>query len=326
MTEPFAARPLGARLRLLRFSNVASPMADVLAGAAVAAPLCKAPIAAPRLWVAMVASAALYHAGMAFNDVADRAEDRRTRPDRPIVSGRVTSREAIVTATLLLSTGVGLSLWIGNAPVVVPLAAVVLLYDFATPRGSLAGPLLLGAARALNVLAGSVAAGMPLPYTGELGSGGETWVLGIASGYGIAIGGLSLFALGEDRPWSALRASVAGLTAFAGLVFGYACFARLQGSFDRGPAGLVWPPHVAAVVGWALCVAWIPLVEPASVVLGASRPWTGERVGQVVGAGLRSTFVFHALLFLLCGWPTGALFCGVGYAVGRVLARWIPPT
>ena len=46
-------------------------------------------------------SAALYMAGMAFNDIADRDEDAEVRPNRPIPSGQVSFAGAIACAFAL---------------------------------------------------------------------------------------------------------------------------------------------------------------------------------------------------------------------------------
>jgi hypothetical protein len=201
------------------------------------------------------------------------------------------------------------------------LAATVLLYDFGTRRGSFAGPLLLGLARGVNVLAGYAAAGGADAFSVQTGGGLPVEVLTIAGGYGAAIAGLSLFALAEDQPWSRARAVIAALTSIAGLFAAYAAAAAWKSA--SASFGAIEPRSACL---FASSLFWIPLVEPASIVLGPSRPWTPDRVGQVVGAGLRAIFVFHALILLLAGAPLGAAFCGAGYAAARVLSRWIPPT
>jgi hypothetical protein len=130
-------------------------------------------------------------------------------------------------------------------------------------------------------------------------------------GYGLSILGLSIFALAEDRPWSVVRARFAALVAVAGLALGFLAL-----------------PELPAAGAPRLLVAgafWIPLIEPLSIVLGPPRPWTPDRVGQVVGAGLRATLVFHALVGAATAFPQLSLFCGIGYVVSRVVARWIPP-
>ncbi|HKD99535.1 MAG TPA: UbiA family prenyltransferase [Planctomycetota bacterium] len=277
-----------ARLRLLRASNLPSPAADVLAGSALGGS-----IDGSRAALAVAASVAIYHAGMALNDWADRAEDAHTRPSRPIPSGAVSPREALVTGLALVAIAIVASAAAGNLAVVGPLAGVVLLYDLAIPRGSWPGPLALGLARALNLLGGMAIAGVELPRS----------AVPMACGYGAYVAGVSFFALGEDRPWSGARAAAAAAFAVGGLAIA-----------------------ASTLAGAAASLLWCVLLEPASLVLGPPRPWTPDRVGALVGAGLRGTLVFDAVVAASSGFPSIALACGAGYAISRLLARWIPPT
>lgn len=310
---PFASTPLGARLRLLRFSNFPSPIADVLAGAAIARIVVRPqsgvlPVEPPwddsKLIFAIVASVCIYHAGMIFNDVADRAEDTKTRSDRPIPSGAVSVTEATVAGIILTLAAVASSFLAGNWKVILPLIAVVYGYNFVSKRGSWFGPVLLGCARGLNVFAAIFAfndidAGY---YPSALACDSKPAIVA-AAGYGAAIMGLSIFAINEDRPFSKIRSALGGIVAVAGIFVASAS---------------LWEPI------WAL--AWIPFVEPLSVILGPPRPWTPDRVGQLVGAGLRSTMIYQALVCYSCGAYYFSAFCGAGYLFARILAKWIPPT
>jgi 4-hydroxybenzoate polyprenyltransferase len=310
MASGFAASWLGTRLRLLRFSNIFSPAADVLSGAALAraALLSRDPAVAPlpsptdaRLALAAIASVSIYHAGMVFNDVADRREDVATRPDRPIPSGSVPVAEAVLMGTFFTILSLSLAWVAGTVLIAFPLAAVVLVYDFVTKRGSAAGPLFLGLARALNVLAGAAAVDATW-LRATLQNLQFTPVHAVAAGYGLAICGLSIFAIQEDRPFSRMRSTVAAVLALAGIGI----------AFQPLPDG-------------ALALAWIPLVEPLSVIFGPARSWNSARVGMLVGAGLRSTLLFHALAAYSVGVPAVAGFCGFGYLAARAMARVIPP-
>jgi 4-hydroxybenzoate polyprenyltransferase len=302
--------PALARLRLLRFSNFGSPICDVLTGfaAAIAA---GAKFDAWKLLLASLASACVYHSGMIWNDVADRREDAATRPHRPIPSGGVSLREAVTWGLLTWTAAIVLSILAGNWRIMAPLAIVVLAYDLAIPRGNSMGPVFLGVARGLNLLGGYAAAGGKLPFLDDALTE-NTKIVYAAAGYAASIAGLSFFALGEDRPWSAARAAGAQILAFAGLAAAFLFLTSIAQDEPNSP--------LAA----ALC--WIPWIEPLSIILGPPRPWTPDRVGQVVGAGLRGTFVFNALACVILAMPQFAVFCGIGYVAARVLARWIPPT
>jgi hypothetical protein len=104
----------------------------------------------------ILVSACLYAAGVIFNDVADRQIDRKERPNRPIPSGKITQRNAIFLALLLIVISITVSYFISAATftVVLLLITIILLYDFVL-KDSLFGPAAMGAARVLNILLGA---------------------------------------------------------------------------------------------------------------------------------------------------------------------------
>jgi 4-hydroxybenzoate polyprenyltransferase len=154
-----------ALAQLLRLPNVFTAFADIALGAAVGASLL--PSADQSYWIAMgliaVASGCLYLAGMVWNDVFDRAEDTQARAFRPIPSGRVTVRTAIVLGVVLMLLGLGLAALAGvpgrdvwsHEPLVhaACIAVAVLLYDGGLKRTPI-GPVAMAVCRFLNVLFG----------------------------------------------------------------------------------------------------------------------------------------------------------------------------
>lgn len=141
-------------VELIRPANVATAIADVLAGYAVAG------LAAPRAVALLLpATACLYAGGIVFNDVFDRAIDSTERPERPIPSGRIGATQAAVFGGALLSTGVGLA-FLANATAgltALAIAGAVLLYDAWSKHHGLVGPVNMGLCRALNLLLGIAA-------------------------------------------------------------------------------------------------------------------------------------------------------------------------
>ena len=101
-------------------------------------------------------SVCLYAAGIIFNDVADRKIDRKERPNRPIPSGKITLRNAIVLAILLVVISVAVSYLISSATFIVAVLLIVLIavYDFVL-KDSLFGPGFMAGTRVLNVLLGA---------------------------------------------------------------------------------------------------------------------------------------------------------------------------
>lgn len=149
----------GDLLDLIRFPNVFTAFADVLAGYLFAGGL---PLDWKHSAPVWVASGCLYCGGMVLNDVCDAKRDAQERPERPIPSGRVTMRMAVFLAMILLAIGslaaITVSLWIGAT-----IAIAIVLYDAILKRTLLA-PWLMGLCRACNLLLGAAAA------TGEVTS------------------------------------------------------------------------------------------------------------------------------------------------------------
>ena len=82
--------------RLLRLSLAPTAIADVVAGAFWGGAGGAPPLG--ELALLGLASSCTYHGGMALNDWADRAQDARVRPDRPVPSGGVNARAALIVA------------------------------------------------------------------------------------------------------------------------------------------------------------------------------------------------------------------------------------
>ncbi|MFD3521052.1 SCO3242 family prenyltransferase [Streptomyces sp. NPDC058653] len=144
---------LRAWAELLRVSALFTVPGDALAGAASAG-------VRPNRGTALAVGASLcmYEAGMALNDWADRDEDAVERPHRPIPSGRITPDAALAAAGGLTAAGLLLAARAGRPALALTtaLAATVWAYDLRL-KHTAAGPVAMGAARALDVLLGATA-------------------------------------------------------------------------------------------------------------------------------------------------------------------------
>jgi 4-hydroxybenzoate polyprenyltransferase len=145
---------LRAYLELLRPANVVTAIADVLAGFAIAG--LRHPETLPWL---LVSSCCLYAGGVVLNDVFDRDLDRIERPERPIPSGRVRTRDAALLGGGLLVAGVALAAMATAmaAAIALAIALVVLVYDAWGKRQAPIAPLNMAMCRALNLMLGVAA-------------------------------------------------------------------------------------------------------------------------------------------------------------------------
>ncbi|MBM3988884.1 MAG: hypothetical protein FJ294_13120 [Planctomycetes bacterium] len=267
--------------RLARLSLAPSALADAAAGLALGG--AGALPAARETALALAASACVYHGGMVLNDWADRDEDRVARADRPIPSGAIAARTALLAGLLLVAASIALAalvapragLWMAG------LAALVLAYDF-IGRGPLRGPFLLGACRAANL-------GFGVFVARELGLGHSELEPAFAplfvALYFVYVASVSVVARLEDV---SSDAAVGNLPRWA---LGLASLALLSLPCWHATEGLVVPRWSS--LGLAALAAGALLREVAR-----SGPWTRADAGRATGLGLRRLLVFSALVAL----------------------------
>jgi len=177
-----------AWLQLCRFAAVFTAMADISLGYL----LTHAELDSQRdFGLLLGASSSLYLAGMVFNDVFDRAVDALERPKRPIPSGRISVRAAVIFGGILVASGLILSglASVSSLTVAGCLTLCIFLYD-GMLKSTVVGPVVMGACRFFNVMLGasaaqSVAAVWTLPQ------------LHVAAGLGVYITGVTWFARHE---------------------------------------------------------------------------------------------------------------------------------
>ncbi|MEI7437383.1 MAG: UbiA family prenyltransferase [bacterium] len=172
-------------LELLRAPNLLTVPGDVLAGFALAG---GAQGQWPVLVVAGGAGLALYVAGLAINDYADRAEDFRERPGRPIPSGRLSPVAVLLTGLLALGLGLGAAGLSGSRSlaVAVILSLAIIAYNYGLKRLRGIGALNMGLCRGLNLLLGASVAGQEnflgaLPLTTLLAAISETLLVAVVT-------------------------------------------------------------------------------------------------------------------------------------------------
>jgi 4-hydroxybenzoate polyprenyltransferase len=225
-------------LRLVRVPNVFTALADILAGLAIArAAAPPEEIGLERAVPLFGASAALYMAGMALNDIADREEDAEFRPSRPLPSGQVSLPGAVLCALLLLGLGVGLAWSCGRAALLrgALLAGTIVLYNFSSKKNPLTGPLVLGSCRFLNVQLGLTAHPHFQYYAQTLGFWEWPWAPALA--VGIYAAGLTAFSAQEESGKKARAMALGWLFCGGAILFAGICGAR-EAWFALAPLAL----------------------------------------------------------------------------------------
>jgi 4-hydroxybenzoate polyprenyltransferase len=105
----------------------------------------------------MTSSSLLYLAGIVFNDYFDIEIDKKERPNRPLPSGKVTKRKALIIAISSMIAANVLALVINwtSFIVAVILTIIIIAYDCRLKHNTTTGPITMGFARFINVILGA---------------------------------------------------------------------------------------------------------------------------------------------------------------------------
>jgi 4-hydroxybenzoate polyprenyltransferase len=284
-----------AYLELLRPANVVTALGDVLAGFAIAG--LRHPERLPWL---LLGSCCLYAGGVVLNDVFDRDLDRIERPERPIPSGRVSTRSAAALGAGLLVGGVAAATMATAAAgaMALAIAATVLLYDAWGKRQAPIAPLNMAMCRALNLMLGVTA--VPAALT-------TAWP--VAAVPLLYIYAITVLSRGEVHGGSTRVTSSA-------LIILMASIAVLVMVIVRVPDA-AWPALVlAAALSWRVVPAFV----------GARRHPTPATIRMAVKRGILSLVLVDAAIAAAFAGPLfAALILATGLAAGW-LARMFAVT
>lgn len=154
-------RGMAVWLELFRLPNLFSVPGDVLGGLCLAAGLTGAPVPFGATACTVTASLACYAGGLLQNDLADEAEDRFHRPERPLPSRRV-SRNAVLAGwlaclvvSLLAGALAGRKILLG----VLCLQVLIALYNLHLKKALYWGSLAMGLCRGMNLFLGALLIG-----------------------------------------------------------------------------------------------------------------------------------------------------------------------
>jgi hypothetical protein len=271
---------------LVRAPAALSVPGDTVAGAAAAGGLRRN---TPGL---IAASVCLYWGGMAANDWADRDLDARERPERPVPSGRVSPRQALLTAAGLTTAGVLIAGLAGGrraAAVAVPLAGAVWAYDL-WAKNTPAGPAVMAACRGLDVLLGASGGRVRRALPAALTVAAHTYTVTALSRYEVSGAAPALPA-----------ATLTGTLALAATTAGR----------RPGPAGLL--------------AAWYAAGYGTAQARAAADPSPG-RVRAAVGAGITELPPLQGALAAKAGSPAYGMAVALAAPIARRLARKVSPT
>ncbi|MBM3996443.1 MAG: hypothetical protein FJ303_20160 [Planctomycetes bacterium] len=275
--------------QLVRLPNTFTAWADIFLGALATGLLLER---WAKFACLLAASTLLYWSGMIWNDYFDLDQDRLERPTRPLASGQVSLGTAWWLGVVFMLLGVSfaagadlLSVENDNVlrfralPVSVLLVTAIFLYD-GMLKTTVAGPIVMGLCRSLNVLLGLCILGVLPPFWG--------WMLALV--IGIYIGGVTWFARTEAKTSSQSMLIAASITMLIGLVLALTVPALARETTTTAEVSWLFP-YVLALLGGYVGVAAIAAIrrpEPSYVQPVVTRAILGL---VVLDALLASAFV-----------------------------------
>lgn len=301
---------LRAYAQLMRLPNVFTALADIGLGWLVALAAGVPGTRWPGFVFLMCASAALYVAGMVWNDYFDVEQDRRERPFRPLPSGRVTRRNAALLGASLLIAGLGfaaLAGWVHLAArwsallIAGLLVAAILLYD-AWLKRTWFGPIAMGTCRFLNILLG-----LTVAEETQFRWGARIYLAAVV---GLYIVGVTWFARTEARVSKRCH-----LAAAAGVMAAALVLALATPLWSPAGTSSVLFPYLLVVLGF---LVGIPAVE------GIMQP-TPLRVQRAVKRALLGLVVLDTVLATALSGTVGLILLILLLPV-MYLGRWIYST
>jgi 4-hydroxybenzoate polyprenyltransferase len=318
--------------KLFRLPNVFTAWADIFMGYLVVSQFAnideKASLTPVVLFICLLVSSSLiYIAGMILNDYFDVEVDRQQRPNRPLPSGKVSTRlaawlgfEFLIVGVLLAGLAGYLLLdetaiaWRGGA-IAAMLAIAVILYDGILKKTVLA-PLVMGSCRVLNILLGmSLAARLPAKAD-QIFLGYDLGQLTVACAIGLFIVGVTWFARKESE--AGHRTSLICGTLVMVLGIGLLALIPYTGS------AVVILKHIEPNGWWGLLLLLsLAIIRRCVVAIADPQP---QKIQAAVKQAILSLIIFDAAVVLAV--------CGAGWAVLVValiipmlwLGRWVYST
>jgi 4-hydroxybenzoate polyprenyltransferase len=301
---PSHPSPIRTWLQLLRAPNLLTVPGDPVAGYLLA---CFG-VVEDKLWPAIGASVCFYAGGLLLNDLADFAEDRRERPERPLPSGAAPFAAVGAVMVILFALALYLCWTIERTTFATggALLLAIVVYNCGSKRLPALGAINMGLCRGLSMLLGATAVSHG-DLTYQLIAYGRldhlVIAVGTLVGYIAAVTQLARFETHTEIPFSAKWLPLLALVMGAGW-FAYRLSPTSQGASI--------PLFLIAVVS-AAQIGLLLTRDPAAPV------------PPVIGKLIRLLLLIQAAFCAAVGGVEGSLAAGLlvlFWPLSRLLGRW----
>ena len=142
--------------QLFRIPNLFTVPPDIIAGYVLTTSSNFNNINYFDLLILVFSSIFLYIGGLITNDLFDINEDRKQRPSRPLVSGKIKVSTTIILAILFFGSGILMTSFLKFTSTIISviLVLLILLYNYKLKNGPLR-PISMGSIRSINIIYGS---------------------------------------------------------------------------------------------------------------------------------------------------------------------------
>jgi 4-hydroxybenzoate polyprenyltransferase len=145
-------------LLLIRLPNLFTLPSNILVGFAITSALTVTLTSLVQVLLLVTISIFLYCIGLVLNDLFDYNIDKKERPTRPLASGKISRKVAIVLVTIFTVIALCLSLLVSVPTFGISLVLISLIFGYDKYlKNTQAGPFTIAAARVMNVTLGTSA-------------------------------------------------------------------------------------------------------------------------------------------------------------------------
>jgi 4-hydroxybenzoate polyprenyltransferase len=145
-------------LFLIRLPNLFTLPSNILVGFAITSALTVTFTSFVQVLLLVTISIFLYCIGLVLNDLFDYNIDKKERPTRPLASGKISRKVAIVLVTIFTAIALSLSLLVSVPTFGISLVLISLIFGYDKYlKNTQAGPFTIAAARVMNVTLGTSA-------------------------------------------------------------------------------------------------------------------------------------------------------------------------
>ena len=146
-------------LLLVRFPNLFTLPSNILLGFVLVTTFTLTITSAVQILILVAISTLLYCVGLVLNDLFDYEIDKKERPNRPLASGKISRKIAIIIVTTFTAMALILSLLVSVTTFGISVLLLVIIFGYDKYlKNTNAGPFTIAAARVTNVILGSSSA------------------------------------------------------------------------------------------------------------------------------------------------------------------------